>query len=95
MECQLEVQKRSDVLPLFGDLTLINAGHKFECCDCVFTGFSVEIQKFDDFSLHCNFGVGLDLPGQIRSVIIALIGWLNILDVLFVETGASSDLVAI
>jgi hypothetical protein len=90
-----EVRERRDVVPFVGDLTFVNASHEFEGRDGVFRQIPKEVRELDDLRFHGDIGVGLDLPGQIRSVIIALIGWLNILDVLFVETGASSDLVAI
>ncbi len=94
-ECQPEVWKCRDIVPLVGDLTFIYAGHEFERCDGIFTGFSIEIRKLNNLSLHCDVSVGLDLSGQICSVIVSLNRWWNVLNILLVETWASSNWVAI
>jgi hypothetical protein len=94
-ECQLEVLKCRDVIPLIGDLTFINAGHEFEHCDGIFTGFSIEIWNFNELSPHHDASVGLDLSGQICRVIVSLNRWLDVLNVLLVETWTSSNWVAV
>jgi hypothetical protein len=94
-KCELEVGERGDVVPLVCDLTFINTGHEFESRNGVLGRITIEVWKLDDLRLHGDIGVSLDLPGQIRSIIIALNGWLNVLDVSFVETGASSDWFAV
>jgi hypothetical protein len=47
--------------------------------------------EVDDLCFHGDVGVGLNLPCQISSVIVALDRWLNVLDILLVEARASSD----
>ncbi len=71
-ESQLGVRKCCDVVPLIGDLAFVNASHEFECRNCVFTGFTVEIRKFDDLSFHGDIGVGLNLPCELSSTIVSL-----------------------
>ncbi len=90
-ECEPEVGERRDVFPLIGDLAFVDLGHELKCRNGVLGWISVEIRKFDDLSFHGGIGVGLNLPCQICSVIVALDRWLNILYVLLVEARASSD----
>jgi len=90
-ECELEVGESCDIVPVVGDLALIDACHKLKRRDGVLGWISIEVRKFDDLCFHGDIGVGLNLPCQISRVIVALDRWLNVLDVLLVEARASSD----
>ncbi len=45
-------QKYENVVPLVGNLTLVDAGHEFMCRNGVFARFPVEIQELDNLSFH-------------------------------------------
>ncbi len=85
-ECEPEVGEHRDVIPLVGDLAFVDSSHELKRRNGVFGRISVEVWKFDDLRLHGDVGVGLNLPCQICSVIVSLDRWLNVLDVLLVET---------
>ena len=80
-----EVRERRDVVPFVGDLTFVDASHEFEGRDGVFCRIPKEIRKLDDLRFHGDIGVGLNLSGQICSVIVALDCWLDGLNLLLVE----------
>ncbi len=90
-ESEPEVREHRDVVPFVGDLAFVNAGHEFESSDGVLGQVSIEVWEFDDLRFHGDVGVGLNLPGQICRVIVALNRWLDVPDVILVETGASSN----
>ena len=90
-ERQLELWKRHDVIPLIGDLTLVNEGHQFEWRNGVFARFPIEIWKLDDLSFHRDVGVGLNLSRNLSSTIVSLHSGLLLLHILLVEAWTSSD----
>ncbi len=84
-ECEPEVGKCGDVIPLIGDLTFIDTGHELKSRNGVFGRISIKFRKFNDLRVHGDVGVGLNLPCQICSIIVSLDRWLNVLDVFLVE----------
>ncbi len=69
---QPEVRECRDVVPFVGDLAFIDPGHNFERSNGVFSWLSVEIRSFNDLCLHGNIRVGLNLTGQLCSIIVPL-----------------------
>ena len=90
-----EVRERRDVVPFVGDLTFVDASHELKGRDGVLCRVPIEVRKLDDLRFHGDVGVGLNLSGQICSVIVALDCWLDGLNLLLVEPGASSNWVAL
>jgi len=80
-----EVRERRDVVPFVGDLTFVDASHELEGRDGVLCRVPIEVRKLDDLRFHGDVGVGLNLSGQICSVIVALDRWLDGLNLLLVE----------
>ncbi len=90
-EHEPEIRRCRDVIQLVGDLAFVDVGHELEGHNGVLGWISLEVWKLHDLRLHSDVGVGLNLPCQVCSIIVALNMWLNILNVLLVETGTSSD----
>ncbi len=85
-ECKPEVGECRNVVPLVGDLTFVDNGHEFKSSNGVFGQIPIKFGKFNDLHLHGDIGVGLNLPCEICSVIVALDRWLIVLEILLVET---------
>jgi len=66
-ETETEICVRSCVVPVVGDLTLVDPRHKLRSCDCVLAFFSPEIRNFDKFLLQCHVSVGENLLSQLCS----------------------------
>ncbi len=92
MERDSEVRERCDVVPFVGDLAFVNASHEFESRDGVLGRVSIEVREFDDLRFHGDIGVGLNLPCQICSIIVALEWWLIVLEILLVENRIRVDI---
>ena len=80
-----EVREGRDVIPFVGDLTFVDASHELEGRDGVLGRIPKEVRKLDDLRFHGDVGVGLNLSGQICSIIVALDCWLDGLNLLLVE----------
>ncbi len=76
-EHEPEVRERRDVVPFIGDLAFVDSSHELKSHNGVLCRVPIEVRKLDDLRFHGDVGVGLNLSGQICSVIVALDCWLD------------------